>query len=51
MQFQNIHERDGKWYFWDGDWKTEHGPFDSQAQAEREFSRYCREMLCKTCGD
>lgn len=37
-------QRDGKWYFWDINFIEELGPYDSQHQAEEEYTFYMVEV-------
>lgn len=37
---QIVHEKDGKWFFWDECWVDEYGPFDTRTIAEAERQKY-----------
>ena len=39
-ELPQIHEKDGKWYFWDETWVDRIGPFDSQEEAEQKLKAY-----------
>lgn len=36
-----IHEKDGKWYFWEETWSRRQGPFDSHEEANWWLDVYC----------
>ncbi len=40
-----IHERDGKWYFWDEVWAHAIGPFGTEKLARQNLKKYIIEML------
>ena len=43
-QFNPVHERDGKWYFWDETWAFESVPFDTEALADEALQTYCEKL-------
>ncbi len=43
--FDPIHEKEGKWYFWDENWSLEHGPFQTEDEAWKECKRYAQEVV------
>lgn len=40
-----IHERMGKWWFWDETWVHEMGPYNSQDEAAEALKDYCINQL------
>lgn len=35
-----VHEKDGKWYFWDETWSDRIGPYDSEQEANKKIRDY-----------
>jgi hypothetical protein len=42
MSEDPVHEKDGKWYFWDETWGDWFGPYDSEVEAREKLSAYGR---------
>jgi hypothetical protein len=40
-----VFPRDDGWYFWDEYYETAHGPYATQMDADKEFTKYCREIV------
>tara|TARA_R100001594_G_C3917262_1_gene234845 strand:- start:64 stop:243 length:180 start_codon:yes stop_codon:yes gene_type:complete len=47
MEFKssNVREENGKWYFWDETGMYKYGPFDSEAEANKELRKYAEAYL------
>ena len=43
-EYDPVHERDGKWYFWDETWAYESEPFDTEEQANGALQVYCDKL-------
>ena len=40
MRINPVHEKDGKWYFWDETWSDRIGPYDSEQEANKKIRDY-----------
>jgi len=44
MTIDPIHEKNGKWYFYDESWSEVWGPFETHEEAEHELAKYLEKL-------
>jgi len=46
-EYNPVHMRDGKWYFWDETWAYESIAYDTEAQADDALQEYCDKLYAE----